>query len=363
MALLIGFLLLSIVFSFLCSIWEAVLLSVTPSFIKRKETESPATGALLASLKKDIDKPLSAILTLNTIAHTVGAIGVGAQAGKLYGAQKLDLMGFEITYESIIATLMTLAILFLSEIIPKTIGANNWKGLAPFTARSLRLLIFILTPFVWLSNLLTKMMKKDKDKSVFSKQDFAAMAEVVGESGEIEKEDLELIKNVLEFDELTAKDVMTPRVVMFMAQEGQRMHDFYDENKTLRFSRIPLYNETKDTVSGLFLKTELYQALIEGKGDQPLESIRREAGIVPHDMHLRKVFELLKEKREHMAVVIGEYGGVIGLVTLEDVIETLFGLEIMDETDSISDLQAYARQKWEERAKKLGIIEEDSESD
>lgn len=357
MTLLISFFLLSIVFSFLCSIWEAVLLSVTPSYIKVKEIESPAVGKLLASLKSDIDRPLSAILTLNTIAHTVGAIGVGAQAGKLYGAQEAEFLGIALTYESIIAALMTLAILFLSEIIPKTIGANNWKSLAPFTARALKLLILLLTPFVWVSTQLTKLMKKDKAKSVFSRQDFAAMAEVVGESGEIKKEDLALIKNVLEFDALTAKDVMTPRIVMFMADEAQRMHDFYTENKTLRFSRIPLFQESKDHVSGLVMKSELYQALIEGKGDEPLMSIKRDVAMIPQDLHLRKVFELLKEKREHLAIVAGEYGEVIGLVTLEDVIETLFGLEIMDETDKISDLQAYAREKWEERAKKLGIIE------
>lgn len=357
MGLLIGFFLLSIVFSFLCSIWEAVLLSVTPSYIKVKENEDPATGQLLAQMKTDIDKPLSAILTLNTIAHTVGAIGVGAQAGQLFGTEAIGLAGIELSYESIIATLMTLAILFLSEIIPKTLGANNWKSLAPFTARSLRWLMFVLRPFVWLSNQLAKILKKDKSKSVFSRQDFAAMAEVVGESGEIEAEDLALIKNVLAFDDLTAKDVMTPGIVLFMAEENQRMQDFYDQNKTFRFSRIPIYRQTKDAVSGLILKTELFQALLDGKGDEPLHSIRREVQMVPHVTHLRKVFVLLNEKREHLAIVVGEYGEVIGLVTLEDVFETLFGLEIMDETDSISDLQAYARQKWEERAKKLGIIE------
>ena len=356
MTLLIGFFLLSIIFSFLCSIWEAVLLSVTPSYVKVKENESPAVGQLLAQLKADIDKPLSAILTLNTIAHTVGAIGVGAQAGQLFGTSTIGLAGVEITYESIIATLMTLAILFLSEIIPKTLGANNWKQLAPFTARSLRGLMFVLHPFVWLSNQLAKILKKDKSKSVFSRQDFAAMAEVVEESGEIAPEDLLLITNVLKFDELTARDVMTPRIVMVMADENQRIQEFYEQHQTLRFSRIPLYSKTRDTISGLFLQTELFRALLNGKGDEPLHSIRREVQVVPYNSHLRKVFVLLHEKREHLAIVVGEYGEVIGLVTLEDVIETLLGLEIMDESDSVSDLQSYARKKWEERAKKLGII-------
>ena len=181
MTLLISFFLLSIIFSFLCSIWEAVILSVTTPFIKRKEKESPQLGKLLAELKKDIDKPLSAILTLNTIAHTVGAIGVGAQAGKLFGDYKIHLFFFDPYFESVIAAVMTLAILFLSEIIPKTLGANNWKALAPMTAQSLKVLMWILKPFVWMSNLLARTLKKDKERSVISRRDFAAMADVLGE--------------------------------------------------------------------------------------------------------------------------------------------------------------------------------------
>ena len=205
----------------MCSIWEAVLLSITPAYIKRKEKESPPVGNLIAELKKNIDRPLSAILTLNTIAHTVGAIGVGAQAGKLYGEHQIHVLGIDLTFESIIAATMTLAILFLSEIIPKTLGANNWKALAPVTARSLRVLIWILKPFVWMSNIITRVLKKDKKRSVFSKQDFAAMADVLGESGSIRKDEYRLIKNVLRFDELNPRDVMTPRTVMLMADEDQ----------------------------------------------------------------------------------------------------------------------------------------------
>jgi len=357
MTLLISFFFLSIVFSFLCSIWEAVLLSVTPSYIKRKEQESPAIGALLAKHKKDIDKPLSGILTLNTIAHTVGAIGVGAQAGAVYGAKSLDMFGLEISYESIIASLMTLAILFLSEIIPKTIGANNWQNLAPFTARSLKILLLILAPFVWVTNLITKTLKKDKGKSVFSKQDFAAMAEIVSESGEIEKDDYQLIKNVLRFDDLTARDVMTPRPVMVMADQSQTLKDFYEASKPLTFSRIPLYGSSTEELTGLLLKDDLLQGIVEGQGDSPLGSIKRDLPMVKADMSLREVFLQLNDKREHLGVVVNEFGSAIGLLTLEDVFETLFGIEIMDETDSISDLQTYARQRWEERARKLGLIE------
>ena len=356
MALLIAFFLLSIVFSFCCSIWEAVLLSVTPSYIKREENENSATGKLLSKLKTDIDQPLSAILTLNTIAHTVGAIGVGAQAGKLFGANHFSFFGLQVSYESIIATLMTLGILFLSEIIPKTIGANNWRSLAAFTARSLNVLIILLKPFVWVSIIITKALKKDKSQSVLSKKDFSAMADIIGESGQIEERDYILIKNVLQFDNLVAKDVMTPRSVIVTADETQTLQDFYENSKPLRFSRIPLYQNQKDNISGLLLKDEMLQGMIDGKSAAPLKEIKRELPVVEAGLSLRKVFEFLHEKREHLAVVIDEFGTVAGLVTLEDVIETLFGLEIMDETDSVSDLQEFARQKWEERAKKLGLI-------
>lgn len=357
MGLLLSFFLLSIIFSFLCSIWEAVLLSITPSYIKRKENESPAIGALISKLKKDIDKPLSAILTLNTIAHTVGAIGVGAQAGAVFGSGGFDIFGFELPYESVIATVMTLAILFLSEIIPKTIGANRWQDLAPFTARSLNLLLIILKPFVWMSNQITKLLKKDKSKSVFSKQDFAAMAEVVNESGEITEGDVELIRNVLEYDRLTAEDVMTPRPVMIMAEENTSLEEFYNTQKNLVFSRIPLYKGSKDVVTGFILKSDMLQGMLEGNGKEKLSAIKREIPVLSKKQTLRQVFEALNDQRGHMAVVADEYGAITGLVTLEDVIETLFGLEIMDETDSVSDLQSFARKKWEERAKKLGLIE------
>lgn len=356
MAALVGFFLLSIIVSFLCSVWEAVLLSITPSFIKRKELEAPAIGALIKTLKTDIDKPLSAILTLNTIAHTVGAIGVGAQAGKLFGTHELDLYVVSITYESLIATLMTLAILFASEIIPKTIGANNWKQLAGFTARSVKVLMVLLTPFIFLSTLITKVLKKDKERSVFSRQDFAAMAEVISESGGIKKEDYTLIKNLLEFDKLRAKDVMTPRTVMVMAEETQSLSSFYDEKKPFTVSRIPVFKERDDTITGLVLKDDVLQGIIEDRGEDPLSAIKRKVLFVEENRSLRQLFKMLNAQKNHLAIVVDEYGALQGLVTLEDIIETLFGLEILDETDAIGDLQQYARKKWEERAKNIGLI-------
>jgi CBS domain containing-hemolysin-like protein len=183
------------------------------------------------------------------------------------------------------------------------------------------------------------------------------MVDVVNESGDLSQEDHLLIKNLLKFDELAVRDIMTPRTVMVMAEESLTLGEFYKKNKIRSLSRIPLYKETKDEVTGILLKDHLLQHLLDGDEDELLSSISREATFVPGSMTMRRVFEILNEKQEHMAIVVDEYGGVMGLVTLEDIIETLFGFEIVDETDAITDPQTYARQKWEARAKRLGLIE------
>ncbi|MCZ4410647.1 hemolysin family protein [Cryomorphaceae bacterium 1068] len=357
MGLLITFFLLSIIISFLCSIWEAVLLSITPSFVRRSKTENPSVGELISELKEDIDKPLSAILTLNTIAHTVGAIGVGAQAGELYGDNSFSVFGFGLSYESIIASIMTLAILLLSEIIPKTLGANNWRSLAGFTAKSVNALIYILSPFVWLSKLITKSLNKGGKKSVFSRGDFEAMADAVEESGEIEQTDHILIKNVLAFDELTVEDVMTPRTVMVMANESDKLSDFYKTTGFKTFSRFPVYVENRDHISGMVLKDDLLTELVENNGEKSINDIKREIVVLPDSLTLRAAFHSLNKKRGHMAVVVDEHGSLRGLITLEDIFETLFGMEFTDESDSVEDLRKYARNRWEKRAKDLGLIE------
>ncbi len=358
MILLLGFLSLSIICSFLCSIWEAVLLSITPSYIKKMESLDPKTSHLIAGLKNDIDKPLSAILTLNTIAHTVGAIGVGAQAGILYGNDTLTLFNLNIAYESIIATIMTLAILFLSEIFPKTIGANNWENLAPFTAKCLRVLLFILKPFVWVSGILTKALKKDKKKSVFSRQDYMAITDIITEGGELAQADNTIIKNILRFDELIAQDIMTPRTVMVTANEDETLQDFFTKNKPFRFSRIPLYKEDLNIITGVLLKDDMLESIITDQSTtNKLADIKRSIPHVNANNSLRDTFKSITSQKSHMAIVVDVYGSVLGLVTLEDIIETLFGLEIMDETDTIEDLQSHARKIWQERAKKSGLID------
>ena len=357
MGLLIFFFLISIFFSFLCSIWEAVILSITPSYANTKVLEGGSIGKLLKAYKEDIDKPLSAILTLNTIAHTVGAIGVGAQAGEVFGEGAMDLGFISISMESIIAGVMTLAILILSEIIPKTIGANMWKQLAPFTIRSIRVLLWILSPFVWLSQLITKSLKREKDKSVLSRADFVAMTKLGLESGAIDSSESNIIENLLKLEKLQAKDIMTPRTVMVTAEAKQGINSFYQTHKPIAFSRIPIYEGKPDHITGMVLKDELLLQLAEDNHEMTLGEIKRDTSFIRDDVTVTALMDALIHTKTHLAIVTDQYGSVVGLVSMEDVFETLLGLEIIDESDKEADLQKLARQRWEERAKRLGLID------
>jgi len=356
-SLLILFFVLAIGFSFLCSLWEAVLLSITPSFAQIKEQEGTSVGKHLKSFKENIDRPLSAILTLNTIAHTVGAIGVGEQATRIWSETNPFITSF------VVPVVMTLAILILSEIIPKTIGATYWKGLASFTVSSLNFIITVLMPLVWLSQFITRLVKHNKSESVLSRSDFLAMAELGAREGVFEQQESTIINNLLHFDTIRVKDIMTPRTVMKTAPEDQTIAAFYEANPQLRFSRIPIYEHaTADRIIGYVLKDEILAQLVNQNGEAPLSSIRREIIVAPDSMPIPKLFERFLQQREHVALVVDEFGGTAGLVSMEDVIETLLGMEIVDESDRIDDMQALARKNWERRAKRLGLLNDEPET-
>ncbi|MGB3467240.1 MAG: CNNM domain-containing protein [Cyclobacteriaceae bacterium] len=349
MTLLLAFFLLSIGFSFLCSILEAVILSITPNYINRLKGQGSSIADDLEAFKKDIDKPLSAILTLNTIAHTVGAIGVGAQAGNVFGNSDIDLGIFTISAESVIATLMTLAILVLSEIIPKTIGANKWESLAPFTVRVLKILVVALMPFVWLSQRITKTLKKEKEKSVLSRTDFTALTEEGVRSGAIDKSESRIIGNLLQLDQLQARDIMTPRSVMMIADKNLTVEEYFNSKKTLVFSRIPIYNEKTDHMIGFVLKDNILEELARGNKETRLEDLKLDLFFVEADTDITKVLHLLLEKNMQFAIVRDKYGSITGLLTLEDIFETLLGMEIVDEMDTVEDMQKLARELWQKR--------------
>jgi len=358
MSALIFWATISIFFSFLCSILEAVLLSVTPTFINVKKQEGKDYATTLEELKKDVDKPLIAILTLNTIAHTLGAMMVGIEAESL--PYKIELWG--INTVGVVSAIMTFLILVASEIIPKTIGATYWKGLANFASKTLIILIFPLkwTGILWLLQLTTKLIGGKGHGSVLSREGFMAMTEIAHEEGVFQENESKIIKNLLTFKEIFAKDVMTPRTVMKTENEDTTVEDFFKRNLNLRFSRIPVYTDDTDNITGLVLKDEIFKEMALDNNSKKLSELKRSIIVVSRNLPIPTLFEKLVESRNHMALVVDEYGSVSGLVTMEDVIETLLGLEIMDESDNVSDLQSLARKSWEARAKKLGILEEDN---
>jgi CBS domain containing-hemolysin-like protein len=355
MSTLIFWATISIFFSFLCSILEAVLLSVSPTFINIKKRENKAYAFKLEALKADVDQPLIAILTLNTIAHTLGAMMVGIEAEKL--PYKLEIFG--INTVGIISAIMTLLILILSEIIPKTIGASYWKHLVGFTATSLNILIFPLkyTGVLWLLRLTTKLIGGNTHGSVLSREDFHAMTNLAEEEGVFHESESKVIKNMLTLKEVLAKDVMTPRTVMSIEDENQSVETFFKNNANIKFSRIPVYTDNQDNITGLVLKDEVFKEMAFGNGKKLLTDIKRNIIIINRSMPIPRLFEQLIESKNHMALIVDEYGSVSGLVTMEDVIETLLGLEIMDERDDVPDLQLLARKSWEARAKRLGLID------
>ncbi len=354
-SMLIIFFLLSITFSFLCSIWEAVLLSITPAHTQQLVQQGGELGESLQSFKENIDRPLAAILTLNTIAHTVGAIGVGAQASLIWGASIMATL--------IVPVVMTLAILLLSEIIPKTIGANFWKELTPFTVRSLNFVIKALAPLVMLSQMITRMLKKDKSASVLSRADFTAMANLGSQQGVLKDSETHLLKNLLKFDNVRVQDVMTPRTVVVASDESKTLVDFHNQHPDLRFSRIPIYQEKPDNVTGYILKDEMLATLLkEPDASTPMSSLRRDIIAVSDDFPILSLFTRFIETREHIALVLDQFGGTAGIVTMEDVIETLLGIEIVDELDHTVDMQALARKRWQQRAQHVGLVQEEAAS-
>ncbi|WP_228853191.1 CNNM domain-containing protein [Aegicerativicinus sediminis] len=355
MGLLIFYGLISIFFSFLCSILEAVLLSVTPTYINVKKKEDKHYAENLERLKKDVDQPLIAILTLNTIAHTVGAILVGAQAKKLFQDEGNGVF--------IVSAVMTILILVASEIIPKTIGAKYWKSLTNFTSTALNALIFPLkyTGILWLLQRVTRLIGGSSHGSVLNREGFMAMTDIAHEEGVFKESEIKVIKNLLTFKDVLAKDVMTPRTVMKAENEEMSIEEFFLENTNLRYSRIPVYKDEVDNITGLVLKDEVFKEMAFDNGDKKLGDIKREIIVVKRNLPIPQLFDKLIETKNHMALVVDEYGSISGIVTQEDVIETLLGLEIMDESDNVPDLQQLARRSWETRAKRLGIIDEESD--
>lgn len=344
--LLIFFIVLSVGVSFICSIAEAVLLSISPGYIEHRRQEHPKQASLLSKVRvENIDQSLAAILTLNTIAHTVGAIVAGAKATQVFGS----------AWIGVFSAAMTLAILLLSEIIPKTIGAVYWKKLAPTVARFINGIIKLLYPLIWLSEKITRFIAKDKEVPLFNRDEFVAMADVGEEAGDIEDYELKVIKNLFQLESLTAEKIMTPRTVMTGIPQTASIDEAYKIALSAPFSRFPVYESDIDTISGFVLKDDIYRMKSEENGQLEVSEIKRELEVIFANKTLADLLQDMIAEKNHLVLVVDEYGATEGLVTLEDVVETLLGVEIMDEVDRVADMQQLAKLKWKLRAKNKGI--------
>ena len=347
MTLLIVFLLGAMMISFLCSILESVLMSTPLSYITMREDEGYKAAPLFKRYKQDNARPIAAILALNTIANTVGAAGVGKQATEVFGSQ----------WFGVVSAVTTILILVFSEIIPKTIGTSQWRRLMGFTAYTIRVLIVVLYPVVLLVEGLTHLIaRKDEEETAVSREEVAAMADMGEDEGVIDQDENKIIQNVIKLGEIKAYDVMTPRVVAATAPEGMSLRDFYKEEEYSHFSRIPLYAEEEDFITGYVLRSEVLEALAEDHFSMKLGDIKREIPLFNEEMSVADIWDSLLKHKEQIAGIIDEYGSFQGIITLEDVIETIFGLEIIDESDEVSDMQQYARERWQQRQRRFKEI-------
>ena len=350
--LLILFVLVAIGISFICSLAEAALLTMTPSYIADLQETNPKKASMLRRLKIDnIDQSLAAILTLNTVAHTLGSIGAGAQATIVFGSAWFGLF----------SAVMTLAILFLSEIMPKTLGTVYWRQLGGMVAYFVRGIILLLYPLIWVSEKLTKLLVRGKEPQAFSRREFAALASIGEEAGQIDPLESRIIRNLLAFGAIKVEDIMTPRSVMLSFEENKTVAELLVDRPKLTFSRLPIYDGDLDNITGFVLKTDMLLAKVNNAVDKPLTQFKRDITFVFSKMKLFDLLELMLKNRIHIAITVGEYGEVKGLVTLEDVFETLLGLEIVDEIDRVEDMQALARQMMDKRVERLGLKLSDDE--
>lgn len=338
-SMLIFYLALALGISFLCSVLESVLLTVSLPFIYLKEQEGHPRASLLKKIKHNIDRPLAAILSLNTVAHTIGAAGVGSEATKLFGE----------VYFGVISAVLTLLILVFSEIIPKTIGALYWRKLALPAARIIQAFIIITYPLVILSEFLTRIFSRGKISGTVSREELAMLASLGTEEGVFDEMESKTIINLIQLKDIKAKDIMTPRTVIVAAKESLPAKEFFQSQEFLQFSRIPIYQENLDQITGYILKQDILEHLLAEPHDVSLFSKKRAIVTCYENISIPKVFEKLLVKKEHIALVINEYGGTEGIITMEDIIETILGLEITDERDTQTDMQELARELWKMR--------------
>jgi CBS domain containing-hemolysin-like protein len=346
MELLITYVVIALGVSFLCSVIEAVFFSATPGFIQQEIISGKKYAVKLAKMKENVDESLSAILTLNTIAHTMGAAGAGAQWNLLYGNKG----------EAIFAGILTLLVLILSEIIPKTLGARLWRQLAAPCTTILGIMVWSLTYPMMILKLLTRLIGGHNKNHGISRAELSAMAEIATISGGIEDEESQILQNLLLFKFTQVRDIMTPRTVVYTVSDARGIDEILKESMRKPFSRIPLYSTSRDNVIGFILKSDLMSATLQNKTEgKTLTDFMRPIKAVNSNDTIFHAFKIMTQEAQHIMLVIDEFGGMEGVVTMEDIVETLLGMEIVDEADKNADMQVLARNLWKKRAKVMGI--------
>ena len=338
MTLLIFYLAIAIGVSFLCSILEAVLLSATPSYVETLKSERPRAGAVVNRVKDRVDESLAAILILNTFAHTMGAFGVGAQALTVFGPQ----------WETLIAVLLTLAILYFSEIIPKTLGATFWRTLIIPASFLILWLVKLVYPLVWISSHLTKLFGRNSETDI-TREEIIAMGTLGKKGGALIARENEYLSNVLSLREVSTEEVLTPRTVVHMLDQNMSISEALDDPQTRQFSRMPIYDGGPEKITGKVLRHDLFMAERSGHGGEPVNKCAKQILGVSEKLPVVHLLELMLKNHVHLCLVEDEFGQTSGIVTLEDAIETLLGREIVDESDTVEDMQELARDKYRKR--------------
>ncbi|HOU69032.1 MAG TPA: hemolysin family protein [Paludibacteraceae bacterium] len=349
MVLLLIYLCTALLVSFLCSLMESVLLSSSASYIETISTKSKG-GMIMKQLKSDVDKSIAAILALNTLANTIGAAGVGAQAVVVFGNE----------YFGIASIVLTLLILIFTEIIPKSIGANHWRSLAPNISYLIKGTTYIAYPFVILSRIITKMIT-NKNAQTISREELVALTYMGEKEGVFESNESKIISNLIKLTSTKVRSIMTPRTVVLAAQEDLTLEKFFNNKEFLRYSRIPIYTNTIDNITGFVLKSDILLRLANEQKSTRLKEIRRPIIVCYENTSIPKFYDLMISKKELIALVIDEYGGMEGIVTMEDVVETILGLEITDESDVQIDMQQFAKERWRKKSQNMDFAQDETQ--
>ncbi len=341
MTLLLTFFFGTLLISFVCSLMESTILSVSYSYTGVLVKQGKRSGSILRNMKRKINPPLSAILTFNTVANTVGAAAVGAQAYKVFGSQGT----------AVVSGIFTLMILTFSEIPPKTLGAVYWKKIAPAAAYIITGMIILAYPVVRFLEAISLVISRKGTRVSVSREEIIVLAETAVHDGVLQKKEAQIIENVLLLHEIRTGDILTPRSVISALQKDQTVAEAMESQPPIHFTRIPVYNRGLDDVIGLVLHDHLMEAYYTGKRDAKIETLMMPIHAVPESKPIADLLDEFIARREHLFEVVDEYGGTAGIVTLEDVLETLLGVEIVDEFDSVEDMRAYAVEKWKKRRK------------